>query len=264
MKQSALAFAVAVGCWTVDGCSAGATGGGAPGPSATVAGGTCNAQTQVDRCGLSAGSSAHLSCKNGVWTALEVCASGTACTALVAGGFQCAVVADAFAGDGAADAAAEATASAAQDVARADSADLADLAEPATADTILQAEIITGDAKKDDAAEIAADALGFAVDACWASKCPKETDTCKGDTMCVQLFGCFLVGDDACLQSMASSPAASELFALQKCGWSACANVNGASCAGKCGTFIQADPCHCDSDCASFGDCCSDYAKQCK
>jgi hypothetical protein len=37
-------------------------------------------------------------------------------------------------------------------------------------------------------------------------------------------------------------------------------NTNGATCAGKCGTYsIPGASCHCDSACVGRGDCCSDY-----
>ncbi len=37
----------------------------------------------------------------------------------------------------------------------------------------------------------------------------------------------------------------------------------GGSCAGICGKYVKGAPCHCDNQCAQYGDCCGDYNDLC-
>ena len=67
------------------GCSASGGGGGAV---QVQAGAVCGATSTTDICGGSGGQSAHLHCASGVWTAVEICPSGSTCVT-VSGGLAC-------------------------------------------------------------------------------------------------------------------------------------------------------------------------------
>ncbi len=99
-------------------------------------------------------------------------------------------------------------------------------------------------------------------DPCWVSKCPTQLTACEADPICMGIVACDY--DSTCLQALKIAQADDDLaVAFQKCGGLACINPSAGSCVGKCGNFIQADKCHCDDACITYGDCCADQATIC-
>ncbi|MCO4761550.1 MAG: hypothetical protein KC502_08610, partial [Myxococcales bacterium] len=119
----------------------------------------------------------------------------------------------------------------------------------------------------------------FSQNTCWDSKCTKESAACKADYICSGYIGCIKADKDgdACAKQHGWTDktdidnGGDLLDALQKCGWKACADPNGAKCSSpgkdgaknRCGQYDSTWPCNCDSGCTKFGDCCSDYKATC-
>lgn len=119
----------------------------------------------------------------------------------------------------------------------------------------------------------------FSANACWDSKCPKESKACKDHYVCAGLMGCGKDGldDNACIKkhgwTQTEIDALGDVFKdLATCGYKACADPNAAKCsdkgkdgqANRCGQYDDTWPCNCDSQCSQYNDCCSDYSATCK
>ena len=102
--------------------------------------------------------------------------------------------------------------------------------------------------------------------ACWAEKCGDEVAACAEDQACVDFADCVSLGqanDPACTDGI--DDLSKQLYQeVEVCGYSSCADPNGASCKGQCGNFSNDAPCNCDDACSDYGDCCSDYEQECK
>ena len=106
---------------------------------------------------------------------------------------------------------------------------------------------------------------------CLAKACGTAWQACLGSGGCTSGLACWLNCDgeagcqDACV--LAADAAASFILTnVLECGggadcWSAAGGLD--SCAGRCDTFDDGAACSCDESCATFGDCCSDYAELC-
>ena len=80
------------------------------------------------------------------------------------------------------------------------------------------------------------------------------------------VVGCIESGDNACVQDVQDNqPDSFALYtAMETCGYAACADPSGQSCADKCGEFNQTWPCNCDDACPQYGDCCDDWEELCQ
>lgn len=115
-------------------------------------------------------------------------------------------------------------------------------------------------------ADIAKGGTWTPANACWKEKCPDEFAACEDDQGCLDFVDCVELGqqtDEGCVGEIPDE--SKELFqAAVNCGYTSCADPNGASCKGQCGNFLgDESPCNCDEACANYGDCCSDYEAEC-
>lgn len=101
---------------------------------------------------------------------------------------------------------------------------------------------------------------------CWVQNCPDEIADCASDQGCIDFADCAAMGqanDPECTDGI-DDLSIQMYVAVEQCGYSSCADPNGASCKGQCGSFSNDAPCNCDDACEDYGDCCSDYEQECK
>lgn len=101
--------------------------------------------------------------------------------------------------------------------------------------------------------------------ACWQSACSQLWAACGSSADCVALSVCVSKNDRAGCKTQAG-PAASQLWAdLQSCAAANCRDPYAGTCADRCGKAKPPDAtCACDPQCEAYGDCCWDYAAECK
>lgn len=106
--------------------------------------------------------------------------------------------------------------------------------------------------------------------ACWETACAPQLAACTAAPRCLALAHCAELAaagkaDLAGCKTTAGAIAVATWTDLTTCGAAACPDLFSASCEEQCGKPAAVGaPCACDGQCEQYGDCCYDYAAQCK
>jgi len=133
-----------------------------------------------------------------------------------------------------------------------------------------------GDAA-DAGLDVAADATalndGSAVDVppvrvpsgCWQTACNQLWSACGQVAACAELSNCVAKTDRADCKAKAGAAASALWMDLQTCAAANCRDPYAGTCAERCGKAKPPEAtCACDPQCEAYGDCCWDYAAECK
>lgn len=100
---------------------------------------------------------------------------------------------------------------------------------------------------------------------CWQTACSQLWVACGQLAACAELSNCVAKADRADCKAKAGAAANALWMDLQTCAAANCRDPYAGTCADRCGKAKPPEAtCACDPQCEAFGDCCWDYAAECK